>query len=326
MRLADEPAPGGPRPLVVRLGLALLCAIWGSTWLVIRTGLEDLPALTSAAIRFTVAVALFSALTPFLRRREGGERPPVRLVLAMGVFNFAVPYGLLYWAEQVIPSSLASVLWAVFPMMMAAAGHRWLGERLRPIAWLGFAGGFVGVALLFATDLRALGGGAVGVALVYLLSPGISTVGHVIVKRDGARTSSVELTRGGLGVCAVLLWAVALPLEAGEELRWTPRALFSVAYLAVVGTVVAFGIYFWLMRFAPAHQMSLIAYVVPVIALGLGWGLGNEAVGLHTLVGTGLILSGIVAVARGRASAPAPPAPEPPVPTGIPDPRMRSTT
>jgi drug/metabolite transporter (DMT)-like permease len=293
-----EPAP--PAPWIVYATLALLCLIWGSTWLVIKEGLRDLPPMTSAAIRFALAALVFVAIAPALRRREGGAEPPRWLSLSMGTLNFAVPYGLVYWGETVIPSGLASVLWAVFPMMMAVAGHFMLpGERLTPAHAAGFVLGFVGVVLLFVADLRAIGPAALGVGAVFLLSPLVSAFGNVLVKRHGGRVSSACLNRNGLVICAVLLACAAGLFEPGAELRWTGRALFSIVYLALVGTVVSFGLYFWMMRYAPASKLSLIAYVIPAIALCLGWAVGDETVGPHTLAGAGLILAG-VSLAAGR--------------------------
>lgn len=290
--------PRGPGPLVANLVIALLCLIWGSTYLVIREGLEDLPAFSSAALRFTLAAAGFLGVSAALRRREGGTPPPWWLVVSFGVLNFAVPYAVIYWTERVIPSGLAAVLFAVFPMMMAALGHLFLpGETLRGPQWLGFLVGFLGVAVLFHVDLRSIGPDALGLGVLYLVAPLTSAVGQVFVKRQGAGMSSLLLTRYGLMVGAALLWCL-VPLEQGASTTWTPKAIFSVAYLAIIGTVVTFGFYYWLLRYLPAYRLSLIAYITPAIALFLGAWLGHERIGPSTLGGTGLILAGVVLVAR----------------------------
>jgi drug/metabolite transporter (DMT)-like permease len=297
---AEPPSRAPGRGLTFGL-TALLCLIWGSTWLVIRTGLNDLPPLSAAGTRFALAAVVFSALAPALRTREGGEVPPLWLSVCMATLTFAVPYGLVYVAETEIPSGLTSVIWAVFPMMVAICGHYLLpGERLRPRHWYGFATGFLGVAVLFLTDLRDLGPGAVKAGALLLLSPLTAAVGQTLVKRHGARISSTLLNRNGLIGSALLLLAGGVVLERGEPMRWTGPAIFSVAYLSIVGTVLSFGLFFWLLRYAPAHKLSLIAYVIPVIALALGWSVGQESVGLRTLAGSALVLSGVTLVARTR--------------------------
>jgi drug/metabolite transporter (DMT)-like permease len=293
---------GPPGRAAVNLAVALLCLIWGSTWLVIREGLVDLPVFTSAAIRFTLAAALLAALAPALHRREGGRRPGAGLSLAMGVLNFGVSYAIVYRCEALIPSGLLAVLWAVFPMLVAALGHLLLrDERLSAGQGLGFLVAFVGVALLFSADLRQIGTEAVALGALFLLSPLAAAIGQTLVKRHGTQTSAVLLTRNGMIIGAVLLWALALPLEDPAAIDWTPRAVFSVLYLALLGTIVAFVLYYWLLRYAASNQMSLIAYVTPCIALLLGTLAGGEPLGPSTLAGTALVLCGIALARRRRA-------------------------
>src|SRR6185503_2390456 len=126
----SQPRPG---PLRVLLLTALLCLIWGSTWVVIKNGLEDLPPLGSAAARFTLAAGAMSLLCALFAAREGGARPTLALTLVLGSLNFAASYGIVYWTEARLPSALVSVLWAVYPLLQAVVGHLFLpGERLAP--------------------------------------------------------------------------------------------------------------------------------------------------------------------------------------------------
>ncbi len=279
--------------------LAVLCVIWGSTWLVIRGGLHDLPPMTSAGARFVIAAVAMTVVARLLGRREGGAPPPTWLWLSMGVLNFATSYGVVYWCETILPSGIVAVLWAVYPLLTAAAGHCFLpGERLRGRQWAGFVFGFLGVGLLFLTDLRSFGASAVPAALILFISPIVSAAGTVLVKRYGAATSSLLLNRNAMFVGAGVLLALAWTFERDATVVWSAQAVASVVYLALVGTVVTFGLFFWLMRHAPAYRMSLIAYITPVIALALGWSVGSEPVTQTTLAGTGLILAGVALVVR----------------------------
>lgn len=288
-----------PSPSRTALLIALLCLIWGSTWIVIQEGLKDLPPFTSAGARFLVSAVAMSVVAHFLHRREGGERPTWKLSLALGGLNFGASYGLVYWAETRLPSSLVSVLWSVFPMLMAISGHIYLpAERLRGRQWAGFAVGFLGVALLFATDLREIGPGAVPAGAILLLSPLVAVVGTTIVKHGGARVSSVLVNRNGMWIGAAMLCAAAALVERDASVAWTGPAIASVAYLSLAGTVVTFSLYFWLLRHVPANTMSLIAYVTPAVALLLGGLVGKEPITGWTLAGTGLILAGIGSILR----------------------------
>jgi len=290
-----------PPAAVVRVLVALLCLIWGSTWIVIRGGLRDLPPFTSAGARFAVAGLAMCALAAMLGKREGGAPPPATLWVALGVLNFAASYGIVYRTETVLPSGLVSLLWGVFPMLMALAAHVWLpGERLRGVQWLGFGVGFAGVVLLFFTDLRAFGREGVPAAALLLVSPLVSAAGNTLVKRRGAGVNSLTLNRDAMLLGAALLCSLAAATERELPVRWTPAAIASVAYLALAGTVLTFGLYFWLLRTTDAHRMSLIAYVTPAIAIAIGWFVGEEPVTRHTLAGAACILFGVVLVVRGR--------------------------
>jgi drug/metabolite transporter (DMT)-like permease len=295
-----QPAPS--RALAVAL-IALLCLVWGSTWIVIAGGLRDLPPFTSAAARFLVAASVMTALAPALARREGGSPAPLGISLTVGALNFGASYALVYWSQTRLPSGVTSVLWAVFPMLMAAAGSWFLaGEALRPRQWLGFALGFAGVALLFATDLCAFGASREPAALVLLLSPLVSCVGTVVLKRTAQGISSARMNRDAMWVGAAILCALAFAFERHASPAWTPRALASVLYLALVGTVLTFGLYFWLLRHTEAWRLSTIAYVTPAIALLLGTLVGREPFTAWTLAGSLTILCGVVLATRRPAA------------------------
>jgi drug/metabolite transporter (DMT)-like permease len=292
-------AKSPPSPALAFALIALLCLVWGSTWIVIAGGLADLPPFTSAAARFAVSAAAMSAVAAVVREREGGERPSAGLSLALGTMNFGACYGIVYWSETRLPSALVSVLWSVFPMLTAIAGHVFLpDDRLRGRQWAGFAVGFLGVALLFATDLRAIGAGAIPAGAIALGSPLLSVIGTTIVKKHGTRTSSVLLNRNGMWIGAAILGATALVLERDASPHWTGRAVASVLYLSLAGTVLTFGLYFWLLRHTSASRMSLISYVTPAIALLLGGLVGKERITAFTLSGCALILGGVALVVR----------------------------
>lgn len=299
-----------PRAWTTDAVIGLLSTIWGSTYFVIRAGLEDLPPFTGAAVRFAIACAIMTVLARLLASREGGGRPPWSLSLAMGLCNFGVSYGIVYWSETILPSGLVSVLWAVFPMMMAVCGHLFVpGERLRLRQWIGFLVGFGGVVLLFYTDVAAVGPQAIQAGLVLLLSPLLSALGQTHVKRHGAAVSSLLLNRNGMAIGALVLATAALLTERDAPVQWTAQAMASVLYLAVIGTSVTFGLYFWALRYAPSYRLSLISYLTPVLALTVGAVAGGEPVGPETIAGVALILAGVGLVMLKRKRPAEPPAP-----------------
>lgn len=286
--------------------MALLCLLWGSTWLAIKWGLRDVPPFAGAAARFVVAFVVMAVLVAVLGRSEGGEPPPRNVVLAQGLCQFVLNYALVYLSETILPSGLVSVLWSIFPLCMAFAGH--FVTRAEPLAarqWLGFAVAFAGIVLLFFTDVASISQGAVLMGLLLLLGPISVAFSTTLVKRRAHGASSLILNRDSILIGALGLGLLSLLFERGQPVEWSPRAIASVLYLAIPGTVVTFGIYLWLLRSVPAYRLSLTAYVTPVVALLVGASIGGEALGVTTLTGTGLVLGGVaLSLARKRAQPP----------------------
>jgi drug/metabolite transporter (DMT)-like permease len=306
-----EPGAPSPRPAVVLGLMAVISAVWGSTWLVIRQGLDDLPPLLAAGARFVLAGLVMAALVPWLRAREGGERPPFGIVLVQALCQFTGNFALVYWCETVIPSGLVSVLWATFPLMMALTGHFVTrAERLHGVQWLGLVVAFLGVASLFGTDVAQGGKRAVTMGLLLLLAPASVTVSTTLIKRRAGGASSLLLNRDSMLIGGVLLLLLSALFERGAPVRLTVPALLSVVYLALLGSVVTFGAYLWLLRSVPAYRLSLVSYVTPVLALLLGRSVRNEPFGGATLLGTALVLVGVAFTLRRKPREPVPVASE----------------
>lgn len=292
--------PTHPRALILGT-IVLLCLLWGSTWWAIRICLEYQPPLSAAALRFVLAGAAMALVAPRLRRHETGSAPPPWLWLCTGLCNFAGSYGILYVAEQHVPSGIAAVLWAVFPLLMALSGVLVLGETIRPRQWLGFLLAFSGIVAVFAGDLGGQGEVPLGHALLLLGSPVVSAIGTTLVKRHGAGCSSVLLNRNGMLAGAGLLVLAALVAESPTQLQYSTSWLLATLYLAVFGTAVTFGAYFWLLRTAPASQLALISYATPVLAMLLAAAVGDGKPDALAWFGTALVVAGIaVVVHRGR--------------------------
>jgi len=275
--------------------IGLLCLIWGSTWWAIRLCLLDQPPLTSAALRFLLAGTVMVVVARGLRAVDRAPAPPPWLWLATGACNFAGSYGVLYVAEQTVPSGVAAVLWAIFPLLMATSGVLFLGERLRPAQVLGFLVAFAGIVVVFAADLDAT---AVQAGLLLLASPVISAVGTTLVKRFGASSSSVVLNRNGMLFGAVLLTAAAFATEDVTAIAWSWRGVLATVWLALLGTAVTFGAYFWLLQGGPGSRLSLVSYVTPVLAVLLGALVGDGTFSSALAAGTLLVVAGIALVVR----------------------------
>ena len=293
-------SPTTAKTLAVPALIALLCVVWSSTWWAIRICLEHQPPLSSAAVRFLIAGVAMAALAPRLLRREAAPPPPLWLWSIAGACNFAGSYGILYVAETVVPSGIAAVLWAIFPLLMAGCGVLFLDERLRPRQWLGFAVAFAGIVAVFWSDLGGVPDDQTGFAWLLLASPVVAATGTTLVKRYGSKTSSVVLNRNGLLLGAAMLAAAALLREDPLAMAWTPHVTIATLYLALIGTTMTFGIYFWLLRTVPASRLALITYVTPVLAMLLATAVGDGSHGALAWSGAGGVVFGIALVVARR--------------------------
>jgi drug/metabolite transporter (DMT)-like permease len=295
----EKRAEAGPSPSLTYALLAMLCMVWGSTWLVIKLGLRDIPPFTAASARFLVAGLLMLLVARRFAGVEGGGRPPRLVVLAHGLCQFGFNFGIVYVAETVIPSGLVAVLWSVFPLFIALGSHFVLRtERLSGGAWLGILLSFSGVATLFATDLADVDARALKMGFWVLLAPLSVSVSTLLIKQRASGSSSMLLNRDAMLIGASALGLVACLVESPSHVHWTQAAVLSVLYLAAIGSVLTFGTYFWLLRYVPAYRMSLVSFVLPVVALLMGAAFGGEPLGVRTLSGTGLVLAGVSLVLR----------------------------
>jgi drug/metabolite transporter (DMT)-like permease len=284
------------------VSLALLVLIWGTTWAAIRMGLAGIPPMTGVALRFGIAAVVLLALTPFFGVRLGRLPNERWLWGANGLLTFCLSYGIVYWAEQWVPSGLTAVLFATFPLFVALLAHVLIpGERLTGVGSLGILVGFAGVAVIFSEDFAKLGGPAAKrAAIVFLLSPLSSALGSVLVKRWGKGVHPLSITAVPMALTAVVMGVVAAVAERGRPLVFDRPAVLGLLYLALLGSAVTFTLYFWLLARLPATALSLINYVIPVVAVSVGTlGLG-EPLTARILAGTVLVIAGVALALRAR--------------------------
>src|SRR3954465_13174068 len=165
-------APVTPTRALTWAVLALLILIWSTTWAVIRVGLRGIPPFTGVALRFALAAAVLLALVPVFGVKLGREPHERRLWWVNALLTFIVPYGLVYWGEQWLPSGLTAVIFATMPLLTALTAHFVLpAERLTARAVAGILLGFGGIAVIFSADFQALGGSQMArVAALLLLA------------------------------------------------------------------------------------------------------------------------------------------------------------
>jgi drug/metabolite transporter (DMT)-like permease len=285
-----------PRPLVWTL-YGTLVLIWSSTWVAIKIGLEDVPPLLSAGVRFAIAGVGLLALARALNRPL---RTDATLAATLGLLPFAAAYVLIYWGEQYVPSGLAAVLFGVMPLYSATiAAIALADEPLRARLVAGIAVAIGGLALAFGESLE-LGDAewALLAASACALAPLASAVGNVAIKRRGQRLDPIALNGWAmLGGGALLLSTSALAEDWGAA-AWTGQSLGSIAYLAAIGSAVPFVTLTILLRELRAVTVSYITLLLPFGALAFGSALYDERITVAALGGALLVASGLAVAAR----------------------------
>jgi drug/metabolite transporter (DMT)-like permease len=277
----------------------LLVIIWSSTWVAIKIGLEDCPALLGAGIRFGVAGLVLLAIAA-LQRRPLRTDWLLAAVLALAPFAFA--YGLVYWGEQYVPSGLAAVLFGIMPLYTAVlAGVLLPDEPLRAPLVLGVLIGISGLALAFleSVELGSADGAALGAAAL-ALSPLGAAVGSVSQKRRAADLDAVVLNGWAMLVGGLLLLLVSALSEDWGDVVWSAESVGSIAYLALFGSAVAFVTLTVLLRHISAQAVSFLTMLLPFGALVFGATLYDEPITARALAGAALVAMGLLIAQRSR--------------------------
>ncbi len=279
---------------------AAIYIIWGSTYLGIRFAVETLPPFLMAGARFLIAGGLMYGWS----RARGASRPDRRTWISAAIIGALLLLGgngLVTWAEQTVPSGIAALLVASEPLWVVVLD--WLrprGRRPSVLNALGVGVGFGGVALLMgpgtisgADDINPWGAAAI------LLAAGSWAAGSLYARsaprpESGAQMSGMQMLAGGL---FLLLVAIA----GGEFTQFSPdnvslRSALAFGYLTVFGSLVAFSAYAWLVKHTTATRASTYAYVNPMVAVLLGWGLAGEPVNARTLVAGAIIVGAVVLI------------------------------
>jgi drug/metabolite transporter (DMT)-like permease len=287
-----------PGKLKIILLYAAICFIWGSTWLCIKLGLDGVPPLVGASVRFALSGILFLPAILSRRRSLRLNRSGLLLVAVVGGMNFGLSYGCVYWSEQYISSGLASVLFCVYPFFVALLAHYWFG--LEDLDWKklsGIAVGFLGIVVIYADQIHTSFSSVAGMLGIFVASLA-SSVSLVFLKKHGRELDTLVLNFYCMLFGSALLLLGAIVLERSQPIRWSLKNLSAMLYLAVFGSVVAFTIYFYLLKHMKATQMSFVTLICPVLALLLGSRVLHEQVSSKIILGAALVLFGILIANR----------------------------
>ena len=293
------------------LAFAIIYFVWGSTFLAIRVGVQEVPPFLFAAMRF-LAAGLALYFWTLLR----GERSPKPREWAsaflMATLIFVFDYGLLFWAEQRVPSGIAAVMLAMIPVFMALFEIIFLRTQTLTIR-LGVALliGIAGVAVLVGRSVNLGGAPIDSLGAAALLFASLSwSVASVLSRKLPLPESKMVSSAAQMLAGGILLTIAAGAL--GEPRNFHPASVsrgvwFALLYLIVAGSIIAFTAYVWLIHHESPTKVGTYAYVNPLVAVLLGYFLGGEALGVRTVLGTVFVLISVVIITTTPAKKPVTP-------------------
>ena len=307
---ARAPATAAARPPAVELAAAFasIYLVWGSTFLAIRYAVETIPPFAMMAVRCLLGGGILLGIALV---RERGIAWPTRRewggALVLGAFLFVGCHGVLAYAEERVPSGIAALCLATIPLFVPLLAWALPGgsppSRRRSAA---LVAGFAGVAMLVAS--QGTGGGLHPADALLLLGSALSWAAGTVatrvvpVPRSPTMGAAMPLLAGG-----VVLTVIALAsgeLSAGRLDHVSARSVGGLAYLVVLGTVVTFSAYVWLLRQVAPARVATYAFVNPAVAVVLGWALAGESLTVGAVVASAVIVVAVAVAVSEREPAP----------------------
>lgn len=284
------------RSFSIALAFAAVYLLWGSTYLAIRVGVEDLPPALFAGSRFIIAGLIMWAVAAARGLRLPASRVDWNRIALTGSLMLVGGNGLVTWSEQWVDSGQAALIVATVALWMAGMGA-WgpRGESLNRLSLIGLLLGFAGVGILVGVGIAQAQSPPMAYAGL-LLAPILWAYGSVYGRRRPVgcspwMTSAMQMLIAGVVLCLI-------GLAAGEpaEWIWTARGMGALAYLIVFGSCLGFGAYIWLVQQVTPTQLATYAYVNPAVAVLLGWWLLDETLSPRQVFGTLVILVAVILV------------------------------
>jgi drug/metabolite transporter (DMT)-like permease len=287
------------------LAFGIIYIVWGTTYLAIRVGVREVPPFLLAGMRFFIAGGILYGWTI----AKGERSPTARQWLSacfIAILIFVFDYGLLFWAEQRVPSGVAAVMLATIPVFIAFSEIIFLGtQKLTLRLGLALLIGIGGVAVLMSRSLNLSGAPIDKKGAIALIVASISwSLGSVLTRKvtlppSKVMSSGVQMLAGGV---FLVLAAAALGEFRGFHPSEVSRgAWFALLYLIVAGSIIGFTAYVWLIHHESPTKVGTYAYVNPVVAVLVGYFLGGEALGLRTILGTLFVLTSVVVITRSKS-------------------------
>lgn len=267
------------------------CLIWSTVWLFIKLGVRDVPPVSLAAMRLIIAILVMVPVTLATRTPLPKRWREWRLILGTGVILLGFNYALLNWGTQFISSGLTAVLQSITPAFALLFAHFLLpDERITPRKSAGLLLGVAGIAVIYWDQLN-FGGRAFLGSITVTLGALCVAFAYVMMRRSGKGLHPSAITTGQMVAAFVPLLVYSWAVEGNPfEIRWTRTALIAATYLALLGSVTAAWLNYWLLPRVGAVNLLIMGLVEPPIAMALGVWFLSERFNSRVLLGTAMIL------------------------------------
>ena len=274
--------------------------VWSSTWLAIRVVVREVPPFKAAAMRFVLAAGILFAWGWIRNAKWPREERQWNAILVLSFTMMTIPFGLVFWGEQYVSSSMTAILYSAVPLVVALLTPLMMHRKVPRQAVFAMVTAFGGLLVLLYSGLGTAGRtllGEVAVLVAMILSAWSAVYAKDRLRDvDAVIATAWQLLIGSIG----LFWAT-WALESHQHTTWSKAALFAMLFLVVFGSAAAFAVYYWLLKHMQPYQLSTINLVVPVMAVLEGSLILREPVSLMMLVAIAVVLGSVGVVLRAEA-------------------------
>jgi len=285
------------KKILIPILYVLICLFWGSSWLVIKLSLEYISPFINLGLRFLISASTILLVMIWTNTKLDLSSRSLVIYLVLGFFSYAIPFNLVYWAEQTIPSSLASILFGMYPFFVAILSTIFIKEETMSVPrFLGIVMSFTGLIFIFNAsfqfELSPYLLGMVAVVLSAMMQASVA----IFIKKNGSNLNPLSMNFIPTLIAGLILTVLGLLTEDISKVNFSFIAILMVVYLAVIVTVFNFTAYYWLLKRISIVLLSLTSFITPVIAVFLGTVVSGEKLSKNVLSGSLFVLLGILIV------------------------------
>lgn len=255
----------------------MICFFWGSSWLVIKLSLNYVPPFLNLGTRFLISAIAIYFVMLYTKTKLDLSKNSIIIYIFLGLFSYGIPFSLVYWAEQTIPSSLASILFGMYPLFVAALSSFVIKEESLSLnRIIGILTSFIGLVFIFKNGLKIELDrhffGMIAVITSALMQASIA----VLIKKKGGHLNPLSMNFIPTLIASVILIFIGLIKEGLSSFQFSIEPILMILYLAIFVTVFNFTAYYWLLKKISVVILSLTSFITPVIAVFIGVLIGGE--------------------------------------------------